>query len=217
MLKFAKITILFKNLNICVLASGRGSNLESIINSQKSGIISSRVALVISNNSNSNALNIARINQIPDIHLSRLKFDTDEQYAAEFLNLLKKFKIDLIVLAGYMKLLPDAVVCTYKNRIINVHPALLPEFGGKGMYGMYVHEAVIKQGSKFSGATVHIVDEIYDNGPIVLQEKVAVEPEDTPETLQKKVLKIEHRILPAAIKLFETKTPVISGKEVKFI
>jgi phosphoribosylglycinamide formyltransferase 1 len=204
-------------LNICVLASGKGSNLESIINSHKNGIISSTVSLVISNNSNSNALNIARTNQIPALHLSRLKFDSDEQFAGEFLNLLKKYSIDLIITAGYMKLLPHEVVCAYKNRILNIHPALLPEFGGKGMYGMNVHEAVIKKGAKFSGATVHIVDEVYDNGPIVLQERVVVEPEDNPETLQKKVLKIEHRILSEAIKLFETKIPVFSGKEVKFI
>lgn len=204
-------------MNICVLASGTGSNLESIIISQKNGIISSRVVLVISNNSTSNALNIARTNQIPAVHLSRPKFDSDEQYANEFLILLKKYSIDLIVLAGYMKLLPNEVVCAYKNRIINIHPALLPDFGGKGMYGMNVHEAVIRKGVKFSGATVHIVNEVYDSGPIVLQEKVEVNPDDTPETLQVKVLKIEHKILPKAIKLFETKTPVISGEEVKFI
>ncbi|RPI14858.1 MAG: phosphoribosylglycinamide formyltransferase [Ignavibacteriae bacterium] len=198
------------------MASGWGSNLESIINSQKKGIISSRVALVISNNSNSNALNIARINQIPAVHLSRLRFDSDGEYASEFLNLLKKYNIELIVLAGYLKLLPQVVVHTYKNRILNIHPALLPQFGGKGMYGMFVHEAVIKKGEKFSGATVHLVDEHYDTGPIVLQEKVEVSSDDTPETLQKKVLKIEHKILPEAIKLYETKTPVITGREVKF-
>lgn len=204
-------------MNICVLASGRGSNLESVINSQKQGKIKSRIAVVISNNSNSNALNIARTNQIPAIHLSRVRFESDSQYAEAFLNILKEHAVDLIVLAGYMKLLPLGVVKTYKNRIINIHPALLPDFGGKGMYGMFVHEAIIKKGVKFSGATVHIVDEVYDNGPIVLQEKVEVLENDTPETLQKRVLEIEHKILPEAIKLFETKTPVVTGKEVKFI
>jgi phosphoribosylglycinamide formyltransferase-1 len=203
-------------LNLCVLASGRGSNLNSIINSQKKGKIASKVVLVISNNSLSNALNIARTNQIPAYHLSLKHFNTEQEYVKEFLKLLQRYKIDLIILAGYMKLVPPEIVRKYKNRILNIHPALLPSFCGQGMYGMNVHEAVINYGAKVSGASVHIVDEIYDHGPVVIQKTVNVSDEDTPETLQKKILKIEHRLFPEAIKLFETKKLTLSGRRVIF-
>jgi phosphoribosylglycinamide formyltransferase-1 len=203
-------------LNICVLASGRGSNLNSILNSQKRGEFLSKIVLVISNNSNSNALNIARANQIPAVHLSSKLYPDYTEYTKTFLNYLKKFKVDFIVLAGYMKLLPNEVVRRFKNKIINIHPALLPSFGGQGMYGMNVHNAVIEHGAKYSGATVHLVDEIYDSGPIVLQKALKVLDKDTPETLQKRILKIEHKILSEAIKLFETKKAVIKDRKVIF-
>jgi phosphoribosylglycinamide formyltransferase-1 len=203
-------------LNLCVLASGRGSNLKSIIDSYKKGKIISKVVLVISNNSNSNALNIARSNQIPAYHLSQKQFSTEQEYVKAFLDLLEKHKVDMIILAGYMKLLPAEIVRTFQNKILNIHPALLPSFCGQGMYGMKVHEAVISYGAKVSGASVHIVDEIYDNGPVVIQRTVKVADEDTPETLQKKVLKIEHKLFPEAIKLFETKKPTLVGRRVVF-
>jgi phosphoribosylglycinamide formyltransferase-1 len=176
----------------------------------------SKIVLVISNNSNSNALNIARTNQIPAVHLSMKLIPDHEEYTNVFLNYLKKYKVDFIVLAGYMKLLPSEIVRKYKNRIINIHPALLPCFGGEGMYGMNVHSAVINYGVKYSGATVHLVNEEYDTGPIVLQKIVKVKDDDTPETLQKRILKQEHRLLPEAIKLFETKTAVIKDRKVIF-
>ncbi|MGA2668039.1 MAG: phosphoribosylglycinamide formyltransferase [Ignavibacteria bacterium] len=203
-------------MNLCVLASGRGSNLKSIIDSYKKGKIISKVVLVISNNSNSNALNIARSNQIPAYHLSQKQFSTEQEYVKAFLDLLEKHKVDMIILAGYMKLLPAEIVRTFQNKILNIHPALLPSFCGQGMYGMKVHEAVISYGAKVSGASVHIVDEIYDNGPVVIQRTVKVADEDTPETLQKKVLKIEHKLFPEAIKLFETKKPTLVGRRVVF-
>ena len=203
-------------MNLCVLASGRGSNLKSIIDSYKKGKIISKVVLVISNNSNSNALNIARSNQIPAYHLSQKQFSTEQEYVKAFLDLLEKHKVDMIILAGYMKLLPAEIVRTFQNKILNIHPALLPSFCGQGMYGMKVHEAVISYGAKVSGASVHIVDEIYDNGPVVIQRTVKVADEDTPETLQKKVLKIEHKLSPEAIKLFETKKPTLVGRRVVF-
>jgi phosphoribosylglycinamide formyltransferase-1 len=203
-------------LNLCVLASGRGSNLKSIIDSYKKGKIISKVVLVISNNSNSNALNIARSNQIPAYHLSQKQFSKEQEYVKAFLDLLEKHKVDMIILAGYMKLLPAEIVRTFQNKILNIHPALLPSFCGQGMYGMKVHEAVIGYGAKVSGASVHIVDEIYDNGPVVIQRTVKVADDDTPETLQKKVLKIEHKLFPEAIKLFETKKPTLVGRRVVF-
>lgn len=206
----------FKQLNLCVLASGRGSNLNSIISSQKRGKIKSKIVLVISNNSNSNALNIAKRNQIPAIHLSRKQFDTEDKFVAAFLKLLTEHGVDLVVLAGYMKLVPSEVVKLYKNRIINIHPALIPAFCGSGFYGMKVHEAVIESGVKFSGATVHIVDEVYDHGPIVAQRVVKVSDTDTPESIQKKVLKTEHKLLPEAINLMESKEFKVIGRKVVF-
>ena len=206
----------FTNLNICVLASGRGSNLNSILKSQKNGNFLSKIVLVISNNSNSNALNIARTNQIPAVHLSMKLIPDYEEYTNVFLNYFKKYKVDFIVLAGYMKMLPSEIIRKYKNRIINIHPALLPCFGGEGMYGLNVHSAVINYGVKYSGATVHLVNEEYDAGPIVLQKIVKVKDNDTPETLQKRILKQEHKLLPEAIKLFDTKKAVIKDRKVIF-
>src|SRR5207253_1815215 len=147
-------------LNLCVLASGKGSNLNSIIEAQKSCKINSKVVLVISNNSGSDALNIARANQIPAIHLSQKLFNTGQEFNNKFLSLLKEYKIDLIILAGYMKLLSPEIIEAYRNRILNIHPALLPSFSGHGMYGIKVHEEVIKQKAKVTGATVHLVDEV---------------------------------------------------------
>lgn len=205
-----------RSLNLCVLASGRGTNLNSIIKSEKSGKIRSKVVLVISNNSDSGAMKIARKNKIQAIHLSERLFETKEAFDAALLKLLNKHKIDLIILAGYMKLLRPAIVRKYRNRILNIHPALLPMFGGPGMYGIKVHSAVIEAGCKVSGATVHIVDEIYDHGAIVIQRAVKVKDSDTPEELQKRILKIEHKLFPEAIKLFETKKFNLIGRKVIF-
>lgn len=203
-------------MNLCVLASGRGSNLKSIISSQKKGKIKSKVVLVISNNSVSNALNIARNNQIPAHHLSSKLFTSESDYVRAFHDLLKKYSVDMIILAGYMKLIPIEIVRAYKNRILNIHPALLPSFCGQGMYGLKVHEAVINYGVKVTGASVHIVDEQYDTGPVVIQKTVRVLDDDTPEILQKRVLKIEHKLFPEAINLFETKKPTLIGRRVIF-
>lgn len=195
-------------LNLCVLASGRGSNLRAIINANKSGRIKSCVRLVISNNSKSGALRIAKANKIPHYHLSQMLFKSQEQFVEEFIALLTKFKIDLIVLAGYMKMIDPAIIRKFRNRIINIHPALLPKYGGKGMYGILVHEAVVNSGDNVTGVSVHFVDEIYDHGEIILQKQVIVKPGDTPESLQKRVLRTEHKIYPEAIKLLETKKEI---------
>jgi phosphoribosylglycinamide formyltransferase-1 len=192
-------------LNLCVLASGSGSNLKAIIRAGKSRKIRSKVVLVISNNSDSKALLAARENNIPSYHLSNKLFSSQPEFDKKFLALLKEYKVDLLILAGYMKLVSPAVTKKYKNRILNIHPALLPAYGGKGMYGLNVHKAVLKSGDKTTGATVHLVDDIYDNGAVVLQKKVRVKPGDTPETLQKRVLRAEHILYPEAIKLFESK------------
>ncbi len=203
-------------MNLCVLASGRGSNLRSIIRSQKTGRIKSKVVLVISNNSNSNALNIANENQIPAIHLSQIQFNSENKYVNKFLELLKLHKVDLIILAGYMKLIPLEIVRAYKNRILNIHPALIPSFCGKGLYGLNVHQAVLDYGAKVTGVTVHLVDEEYDTGPIVIQKTVKVHDNDTAESLRGRVLKLEHKMFSEAIKLFESKKFNITGRKVYF-
>ena len=190
-------------LNIAVLASGRGSNLKAILDAVRSGTIRrARVSLVISNNPDAGALQIARVNGIASLHLSRQQFESDEAFNTALLSALTRHGVNFIALAGYLKKIHSSIIQAYRNRIINVHPALLPAFGGPGMYGKFVHEAVIKSGAAISGATVHVVDEQYDHGAIILQKSVPVAPDDTPETLAARVSAIEHEIYPEAIRLF---------------
>jgi len=160
------------------------------------------LSLVVSNNSGSGAIEFAKEKNIPTRHLSFLKSGGDvKEFTSEMLSALADAKIDLIALAGYMKKLPDEIVKKYKGRILNVHPALLPDFGGAGMYGRYVHSAVLATGKKTSGASVHLVEGAYDSGEIILQESCPVYEGDTPETLAERIKKIEHKILPKAIQL----------------
>ncbi len=192
-------------LNLCVFASGSGSNLKAIIKASLAGSINSRVSLVISNNSGAGALKTAAKYKIPYRHLSQKLFTTQKEFTAEILRSLKKHKVNFILLAGYMKMLDPVIIKKFKNRIINIHPALLPKFGGKGMYGVNVHEAVIAANENITGATVHFVNEVYDSGAVILQKQVRVKPADDAESLQKRVLRAEHKLYPQAIKLFEEK------------
>ena len=191
-----------KKLNLVVLASGGGTNLQAIIDNIEAGKVDAQIKAVISNNSKAFALERARKHNIPAIHLSYKQFASPEEFDQKFLSILKENETDLIVLAGYMKMLSPTVIREYKNRIINIHPALLPSFGGKGMYGIHVHEAVIKSGVKVTGVTVHVVDEIYDHGAILFQKCVSVSSDDTPESLQKRVLPHEHEAYSKVIQLF---------------
>jgi len=190
-----------KSFNIAAYISGSGSNLKSVIENSLKGVISSKVRLVIADRKAS-GLDYPASMGIETAVVSR-----NELSRAEFLkaqsDLLKKHKIDLIILAGFIKKLPDEIVREYKGRIINIHPALLPKFGGKGMHGINVHKAVIDAGEEFSGPTVHFVNEVYDSGEILLQKKIRLNPDETPESLQKRVLEIEHIIYTEAIKLLE--------------
>jgi len=147
---------------------------------------------LIGNNSGAAAFERARRHAVPAVHLAPSLFASEEEYAAKLLGMLHENRIELIILAGYMKKLPAALVSTYARRIVNIHPALLPAFGGKGMYGSKVHEAVIAYGAKLSGVTVHFVDEEYDHGPIILQRSVEVLDSDNPHALAERVLKVEH-------------------------
>lgn len=192
-------------MNICIFASGSGTNFKAIIDARKSGIISSSISLLITNNSDCGAVSIAEENSIPVFHISRKVYPdcSDEEYSNLFLNKFEEYNIDFIVLAGYMKMLDVRIIRKYPNRIINIHPALLPNFGGKGMYGMNVHRAVIASGVKESGVTIHYVNEKYDEGKIIIQKKVEVTKDDDAESLQKKVLKLEHRYYAEVIRGIE--------------
>jgi phosphoribosylglycinamide formyltransferase-1 len=191
-----------RKLNLVVLASGGGTNLQAIIDNIEAGELNAQIKAVISNNSKAFALERARNHNIPAMHLSHKQFETSEEFDQKLLFVLKENETDMIVLAGYMKMISPTVIRQYKHRIINIHPALLPSFGGKGMYGIHVHEAVIKSGVKVTGVTVHTVDEVYDHGPILYQKCVPVLPDDTPESLQQRVLPYEHEAYSEVIKLF---------------
>ena len=189
-------------LSIAVFASGRGSNFQALAEAISKRNIEAKIVVAISNNSDAGALALAQSLHIPALHLSQKQFPSQERFTNAILSALDSHGADFIVLAGYMKKIDPAIIRRYRNKIINVHPALLPAFGGQGMYGHRVHEAVIAQRASVSGATVHIVDEEFDHGMIILQESIPVMPSDTPEALAEKVLRIEHRILPLAVELF---------------
>ena len=182
-------------MNIAVFASHGGSDLQAIIDGCKNNKIDARVAAVISNNGDSLALQRARDEEIPAYHLSAKKFGSEEILAEKILSVLSEYNVDMIFLAGYMRMLHASVLEKYDNRIFNIHPALLPKFGGKGMYGINVHNAVIEAGETETGVTIHRVNAEYDSGEIVAQTKVPVMENDTPETLAARVLEREHEFL----------------------
>ena len=180
---------------VAVFASGGGSNLQAILDHQSAlgRAAVARVVLVASDRPDAGALQRARDAGITALHLDRTARTTG--LAA----ILQSHRIELIVLAGYLRLIPADVIAHYRGRILNVHPALLPEFGGQGMYGHHVHEAVIASGARLTGPTVHFVDERFDEGPIIAQVRVSVDPSDTAESLARKVLAVEHQLYPPTI------------------
>jgi len=179
-------------MRVAVCVSGRGSNLVALLEAL-SGSAKAEVVLVLSNRAKAPALDRARERGIPAAAF------TNHGDASEWIALLRAHRVDLVVLAGYLKLVPTGVIQAFRNRILNIHPALLPEFGGPGMYGHHVHEAVVASGATVSGATVHLVDEEYDRGAILAQARVPVLPGDSAATLAARVLKAEHRLLPAVV------------------
>lgn len=198
-----------------MFASGSGSNLQNLIESCENGEINGKIVLVISSREDAYALERAKKYNIKSAVFVKNKYESLEAMYENIIKLLKKENIDLILLAGYMLILTENIISKYSNRIINVHPSLIPAFCGKGYYGLKVHEAVINYGAKITGATVHFVDKGADTGPIILQECLAVKPDDTPESLQKRVLEIEHKIYKAAVKLFCDDKLIINGRTVK--
>ena len=192
-------------LNIGVLISGVGTNLQAIIDETKSGGIKGTVKLVISNKEDAYGLERARVSKIKAV------YETDED---KIIELLKENNIDLIVLAGYLKIITPKFVDEFRNKIINIHPSLIPSFCGKGYYGEKVHKGVIDYGAKVTGATVHFVDEGADTGAIIMQETVNVEQDDDAKSLAKRVLEVEHRILKESIRLFCENKLSIQGRRV---
>ena len=188
-------------LKVAVLVSGGGTNLQAIIDGIENGsITNTKIDIVISNNKNAYALERAKKHDIEAVALSPKDFETRDLFNKALYNELVDRKIDLIVLAGCLVVIPEKIIHEFENRIINIHPSLIPSFCGNGFYGLHVHEKALERGVKVTGATVHFVDEGTDTGPIIYQKAVEVLPDDTPETLQKRVMEqAEWKILPQAI------------------
>ena len=201
--------------NIIVLVSGGGKNLQALIDSEKSGEIKGgKITCVISSNPNAYALERAKNNDIPSRVIPRKEYPDSVSYSEAILEALNEEKADLVVLAGFMTILDECVTRAYAYKIINVHPALIPSFCGEGYYGLRVHEAALAYGVKVSGATIHFVNEKADAGAIILQGTVAVENDDTPETLQRRIMEnVEWKLLPKAVSLFcQDRIEIIDGK-----
>ena len=196
-------------INIGVLVSGRGTNLQAIIEAIEEGKIEGEIKVVISDNPDAYALKRAKQHNIETQYINFKKFKKREDYDKEIIKSLKEKKIDLVVLAGYMRILSPYFIRTYKNKIINIHPALLPSFSG-----LHAQGQAVKYGVKVSGCTVHFVDEGVDSGPIVLQRALEVKDDDTEESLAERILKEEHQIYPQAIQLFSQGRLIIKGRKV---
>ncbi len=199
---------------IAVLVSGGGTNLQALIDAQNSGIIKSgEIALVVSSNPDAYALKRAENNQIPSVTVSKKECGTQAEFEGKIITALENHGIDFIVLAGFMSILSESFIKKYENKIINVHPSLIPSFCGEGFYGLRVHKSALDYGVKVTGATVHFVNEIPDGGKIILQKAVEIEANDTPETLQKRVMEqAEWIILPQATEMIAKE--IANNKEI---
>ena len=201
-------------LKMAVLVSGGGTNLQAIIDAIDSGkITNAEISVVISNNAGAYALERAKQHGIEALCVSPKSFSSREEFNQKLLETIQSYQVDLVVLAGCLVVIPEIMVKAYPNKIINIHPALIPSFCGTGYYGLKVHEGVLKRGVKVTGATVHFVDEGTDTGPIILQKAVEVHQDDTPEILQRRVMEeAEWKIMPEAINLIANhKVQVVDG------
>jgi phosphoribosylglycinamide formyltransferase 1 len=179
-------------MNCAIFASGSGSNFQELINRKESSDLHVDIALLVGNNSSAFAFERARKHSIKSIHIAPSHFQDEKTYASKLLSVLRENRVELIALAGYMKKIPAEVLVAFPNRIVNIHPALLPAFGGKGLYGEKVHQAVLDYGAKITGVTIHFVDEEYDHGPIIFQDTIKVLDSDDAHTLAGRVLELEH-------------------------
>ena len=204
-------------IKLAVCVSGGGTNLQAIIDAIDNGTITNaKIEVVIANNANAYALERAKNHGIEGICISPKDYENREAFNTAFLDKLNFYQVDLVVLAGFLVVIPPQMIAEYRNRIINIHPSLIPSFCGTGYYGLKVHEGVLARGVKVTGATCHFVDEGTDTGPIILQKVVEVEPGDTPEVLQRRVMEqAEWIIMPKAIDLIANgKVQVVDGKAV---
>ncbi len=183
-----------KNLRLGFLVSGGGSNMQAIIDACKDGSLKAECCVIISNNSKSKALKRGKAADIPTAHLSTKTHACDQELDIAITRKLEEYEVNLVILAGYMKLLGPTTVTKFRNRILNIHPALLPRFSGKGFYGKNIHKAVLSSNEKFTGVTIHIVDEQYDHGPIIAQREIAIMKNDTLDSLEQRVLLQEHTL-----------------------
>ncbi len=197
-------------MNIAVFASGGGSNFQAIADACVDGTIPGEIVLCVASRPDAGVLKRAEKLGI----LSMVLEGPSDEWTPQVIQRLNETGADFVALAGFMKMIPSALIATYPGRIVNIHPALLPDYGGKGMYGMHVHRAVIAAGESESGATVHIVDEEYDTGPVVAQERVPVLAGDSAEDLAARVLRVEHSLYPAVVKAFAEGRVHIDGKQV---
>ncbi|TKJ41252.1 phosphoribosylglycinamide formyltransferase [candidate division LCP-89 bacterium B3_LCP] len=204
-------------VKLAAFASGQGSNFKAIHRHLKKLSLPGRYVLLISDRPNPPVADFANAEGIPFLHLNAKGFSSRDDYVKRLLTELKAHKVEWITLAGYLKLIPSEVVRAYNGRMMNIHPALLPSFGGKGMYGMNVHNAVVDSGVKVSGASVHMVDEEYDTGPVIIQETVPVTYEDTPEEVAARVLEVEHKIYPQAVELAVKDKIRLHGRRVEIL
>ncbi|RBP44083.1 phosphoribosylglycinamide formyltransferase [Garciella nitratireducens] len=203
-----------KKIKIAVLISGGGSNLQAIINAIKAGKINGEIKLVISDKKDVYGLERAKKEEIHNFTILQSDFSTKKQWNQAILQVLEDYKIDLVLLAGFMSILDKEIVKAFPNAIMNIHPSLIPSFCGKGYYGKKVHQAVLEYGVKLTGVSVHFVDEGADTGPIILQEAVKVKQEDTVESLAQRVLKVEHKLYPKAVQLFTQGKLKVEGRKV---
>ncbi|MFQ5569244.1 MAG: phosphoribosylglycinamide formyltransferase [Rhodothermales bacterium] len=202
-------------MRLAVFASGGGTNFQAILDAVALGTLPVTIALCLSNKPDAGALARAEGHGVATAVLDRRAFEDEKAYVKAMLEALEGHAVNFIALAGYMRKVPSEVVHAFPNRMLNIHPAMLPAFGGKGMYGRRVHQAILSYGVRWTGATVHLVDEEYDTGPIVLQEPVPVLPDDTPETLAARVLQVEHRLYPEALRLFAEGRVTVDGRLVR--
>ena len=204
-------------LKLGVLVSGGGSNLQAIIDTSESGYLPAEVVVVISSKEGVYALERAKIHNIPSTVVIPKDFKSQKEYEDALIKILASYDVDLVILAGFIKVLSPHFVKAFQRRIMNIHPSLIPSFCGDGFYGEKVHKAVLDYGVKITGVTVHFVDEGTDTGPIILQRAIYVKESDTPETLAARVLQEEHKIYPEAIKLYAESKLEIDGRRVKIL
>ena len=200
---------------IVVFASGTGSNFRKIKEFIDNKKIKGNIVLLISNNPKCGAVEFSKLNNIDYKIINDFRYKNEENKNHEYELVLKSYKTELILLAGFMKKIPDNIISIYKNKIMNIHPSMLPKYGGSGFYGMKVHREIIKNKENNTGATVHFVNEQYDKGPIIIQKQIKVQNSDTPKSLASRVLKVEHEIYPKAVKAFCSNKITIEDNQVK--